>query len=259
MTLARPSGKLGRMTFRSSWALLLPALVASTAGCSGGTETGNPPFTGALSYTGYSSEPSRVGVRAAGSALSVREAWLDLEGVSLSASGRCGLSSDAALALPGLGVGDHAAGAHVVTSFEATSAVFCQVEIPFVRAAAPASGPAQLPGNSILLLGELADGTPFSVASRLTPVVALEATAGGFSLAPERAHLLLAFDFAAWLADVDFDGAERAGGEVRIDASHNLAALHAFEGRLSRGVSLHRDVDGDGVLDAGSAPIAEAP
>jgi hypothetical protein len=250
-------GKLRFATMRSTLGLTLSLAVLASA-CTGGTETGNPPFSGALSYRGFSSEPDRIGVRSAGSELSVRQAWLDLDSVSFSARGDCELAEeDAALTLPGLGVGDHAAGVHVVTHFEAPPASFCRIQLPFVRADAPGSGPNEVAGNSVLLLGELADGTALSIASQRAPVVELQAVAGGFRLDAEQAELLFAFDFAAWLKGVDLAGAERTAGAISIDGEHNAALLEAFERNLSLGVSLHRDRDGDGQLDVDSQPIAE--
>ncbi len=257
MTPARALGKLGAMLVRSRLALI--SVVATVvAGCSGGTETGNPPVSGALSYVGFSSEPARIGVRDGGEELTVRQSWLDLDRVSFSTRGGCGLSEAATLTLPGIGVGDHAAGNHVVTSFESTPAAFCRVELPFVRADAPTSGPSELAGNSVLLLAELADGTPVSIASSSTPIVELAAGDSGFRGDAGRARVLLAFDFATWLDGLDFGAAERSDGAIWIDRERNTALLEAFEGRLSRGVSLHADGDGDGTLDPGSEPIAEA-
>jgi hypothetical protein len=256
VTLVPALRKLGTMTLRSTLTFTL-SLAALTQGCTGGTETGNPPFTGSLSYTGFSSEPERVGLRQVGTELTVRQAWLDLDEVTLLAGGGCGLADGASLTLPGIGVGDHAAGVHVVTRFEATSAAFCTLDLPFVRAAAPSGGPDELAGNSVLLRGDLADGTAFSIASRQTPVVELEAGNGGFRLEAEQARILLAFDFAAWLAGLDFAAAERLDGVISVDRERNVALLEAFEQRLSGGVSLHRDPDGDGTLEAGSQPIAE--
>jgi len=255
VTFARALGKLRAMTLRPHRALLL-TLAALAQACTGGTETGNPPFVAALSYTGFSSEPERISVREAGSAIVVRQAWLDLESVSLSAGSGCETSEDVALTVPGLGVGDHAAGAHVSTSFEATPAAFCRVTLPFARAADTAAGPRELAGNSVLLLGELADGTPFSIASRATPTFELQAAAGSFRLDPEQHDILFAFDFAAWLSDLDFSGAERQDGKIVVDGERNAALGQLFEQSLSRGISLHRDRDGDGQLDPSSQPIA---
>lgn len=257
MTPVPALGKLRLATMRSTLGLTLSLALLASA-CTGGTETGNPPFSGALSYTGFSSEPDRIAVRRAGSELTVQQAWLDLDSVSFSARGDCELAEeDAALTLPGLGVGDHAAGVHVITEFEAAPASFCRIELPFVRADAPGPGPNEVAGNSVLLLGELADGTAVSIASQRAPVVKLEAEAGGFRLDAEQAELLLAFDFAAWLKGVDLGAAERTAGAISIDVEHNPALLDAFEQNLSRGVSLHRDRDGDGQLDVDSRPIAE--
>jgi hypothetical protein len=254
MTSPRERGMLARMPGRS---LLLVFSSALLLACNGGTETGNPPFTGSLSYTGHSSRPDAIGVREGGSIATVKNAWFELRDVSFSAAQACG---EAAFSVPALGIGDHAAGAHVSTPYSAEPGEFCGVELPFARVAdsAPVMGfPAELRSRSILLEGALADGTPFSLTSEAEPVLSLRARSGRFALSADEADALIAFDFAVWLADVDFAAAEQQAGRIEISDAENTELLRAFERALGKGVSLYRDRDGDGRLDSDAELLAE--
>ncbi len=241
----------------------LPLFVFSllTVGsCAGGTETGNPSFSGALSYTGYSSSPEvAVGAAQSGSLATIDNAWLSLQGVTLSQRGECGLVDDASVEIPGLGVGDHAAGAHNFTRFTASARDFCNVELPLSRVTERAQlgpAPAELEGHSILLEGRLADGTPLRILSAAAPRVVLAPAAGGFALSENEGELLMAFDFAAWLRGLDWATAEVEDGRVELSERVNAGLLAAFEANLSRGVELYRDRDGDGKLDADAELLA---
>lgn len=232
------------------------ALLSLVTGCTGGTETGNPPFVAALSYTGTSSAPEDYAVGDGGKVATVKSAWLDLDAVQLSPEGTCQGEGER-LTLPALGIGDHAAGAHVETSFEANAASYCTLTLPFARAASvPGGAPDALRGRSVLVLGELADGTPFSIASAKEPSFELQATSTGIQLSSAERSLLLAFDFAAWLRAVPFDSATRSEGLIVIDDVNNPDLLEAFEAALSAGVALYRDPDADGVLDDDSELLA---
>jgi hypothetical protein len=242
-------GMLAGMLGRS---VVCVAFGASLLACTGGTETGNPPFQGSLSYTGYSSKPETIGVREGGSIATVKSAWLDLREVRFSAEGGCALPADGAFSVPALGIGDHAAGAHVTTAYSAEPGSYCSVELPFGRVprdTTQAALPDELAGHSILLEGELADGTPFSLRSAREPVVSLRAESGGFSLAAANADALFAFDFATWLGAIDFTSVDVEAGRIVISDAENAEALAAFEAALADGVTLYRDRDADGRLD----------
>lgn len=229
------------------------ALALVNAACTGGTETGNPSFAGALSYTGYSSSTEiAVGEGEAKARLTVENAWLSLDGVTLSREGDCALGDADALRLPALGVGDHAAGAHNFTPFQAAAGTYCNVEVPLKRVPSAdqlGRAPAELEQHSILLTARLADGTPLRIVSAATPRVVLAPEPGGFELRPGEGELLVTFDFAAWLADLDLESAEQVGGVIELSERVNPTLLAAFEANLSRGVALYRDRDGDGRLD----------
>ncbi len=224
------------------------------SGCTGGTETGNPVVTGSLSYTGYSSASDQIGVREGGELATVSGAWFELDTVSVAS---CDSAGGEDFEVTALGIGDHAAGAHVSTSYQASAGSFCRVELPFARVADDASnGPEELRGHSLLLTGQLADGTEFSLVSDAQPRLLLEAEAGGFELSAELPDAVVAFDFATWLADLDFAGATLDAGRVVISPDANGMLLEQFESNLAAGVVLYRDADGDGFLDAAPQELA---
>jgi len=253
---------LPAMSARSWPRLCSIAFALAGVACNSGTETGNPSLTGSLSYTGYSSKPSDYGVREAGDIATIESAWLDLDTVSISPDGPCGIDGGSAFTAAGLGVGDHAAGDHNFTSFAAAAGAFCSVDLPFLRVPASvklAGLPAEARGQSLLIVGTLAEGTPFSIVSAATPVVQLRADGSGFELSADQSDLLLAFDFAAWLQGLDFDAALRVDGQIEISASSNSELLTTFETNLADGVALYRDRDGDGLVDADAELLAHAP
>jgi hypothetical protein len=232
--------------FSRLWVALI---VLAGGGCASGTETGNPSITGQLSYTGYSSNPSEVGLRVGGSLATVKSAWFDLERIDVSAAGSCGTGAAPAFVVPALGLGDHASGNHNSTAFEARDGSFCGLDVPFALVADASGAPAALLGRAFLVSGEVPDGTPFTIVSEAAPVVRLQATKGSFSLPESEPDLLLGFDFATWLSGLDFAGADRTAGAILISKDSNPALLQSFDAALARGLHLYRDRDGDGALD----------
>jgi len=243
---------LGAVIRHGHHALLALTLSALAGGCIGGTETGNPPFQAELSYTAYSSTPSLIGVREPGSQAVVESAWLDLGAVALLSAGSCAQPESSAFSVPALGIGDHASGQHNGTRFELTADQYCALDLPFELASPSAiqrDVPADLERHSIMLAGKLADGTPFTLLSAATPRVRLSADNDSFAITAKQARTLIAFDVAQWLTDLDWAGATRVDGAIRISADDNLALLAQFESNLARGIALYRDADGDGKVD----------
>jgi hypothetical protein len=226
--------------------------VAALSSCSSGTETGNPSVLAELSYTAYSSAPQLIGVREAGSQAVVDSAWLDLDTVALIEAGQCDEPVPAAISVPALGIGDHAAGQHNATRFELPRGEYCALDLPFVLAPheqIQSGVPADLERHSIMLAGSLADGTPFTLLSAATPTVRLVADASSFEINLRQAETLVTFDVATWLSDLDWASAKRVDGAINISAQENAALLARFESNLARGIALYRDADGDGKLD----------
>ncbi|MEO8900341.1 MAG: hypothetical protein ABI627_02355 [Polyangiaceae bacterium] len=248
---------LRRCRWSSPLGLFLLA-IGTLSGCSSGTETGNPPFTGELSYTAFSSEPSQVGLPASVSAAVVDNAWLDLDAVGFLSAGSCSAAQPAELVVPALGIGDHAAGNHNVTLFESTATSYCGLDLPFALAAAGelGSAPAALADHSIMIKGTLADGTSFQILSSATPTVHLAADGETFALDAAAARTTIAFDVAVWLSNLDFSSAARVGETISISAQENPALLAQFERNLPGGIALYRDEDGDGKLDVNPVRLA---
>lgn len=252
MTRSQWLGMLSSVKSARCLDLLAVALCAQAGACIGGTETGNPPVQAELSYTAYSSMPSSISVREPSSQAVVESAWLDLDSVSLIRAGSCAQVEPNALAVPALGIGDHAAGEHNATVFFVEPGNYCALELPFTLAppGQVRNGvPPELARHSIMLAGALSDGTPFTLLSAATPRVRLSADSDSFEISPNAARTLIVFDVAEWLADLDWATATRVDGELRISADDNPALLARFESNLARGIALYRDADGDGKLD----------
>jgi hypothetical protein len=177
-------------------------------------------------------------------------------------NGTCSSGAPATFSIPALGVGDHAAGLHAVTYFELKAGTYCSLELPLVvadAASVPATAPASLIGNSLLIEGTLQDGTPFSILSRTTPTLRLVSdAAAGFAIDADAPAVLITFDVASWLTGLDFASATRNSGAIVISSSENSALLSAFEAKIASGVALYRDTDGDGRLDENPTRLAHA-
>jgi hypothetical protein len=182
--------------------------------------------------------------------------------VELLRADACAASKDDDTHVHGLGAGDHVAGQAPITPFELPAGQYCGARLPFVHAAAalPKGAPDSLRDESIVLVGELPDGRDFELRSALETSVVLRATGAGFELDDARAGLLIGFDVAKWLGEIDWSQlSAQADESVLISAEHNSDSLRRFESALSQGVALFRDADRNGQLDADHTPIATAP
>jgi hypothetical protein len=237
----------------------LPLLVATlvAAGCAGGTETGNPPIRASLSYAAYSTDPS-VRIREPAETATVASVWLTLADVGFTPGAGCIGNAAPVFRAPGIGVGDHASGAAVTTTFTLEPGAYCGVVLPLSLAGAlPADAPATLLGASVLVTGTLADATPFEIQSRSTRGFSLHPDAGSFVLEAEQADTLLGFDVSAWLAGIDWASAESGADGIVISTERNPELLARFEANLPLGVRLFRDRDGDGRLDQNAEQLAK--
>ena len=74
--------------------------------------------------------------------------------------------------------------------------------------------------------------------------------AGHFRVTAASPGLLLGFDVATWLRDLDLAGATPGGdGVIRVDTEHDPLRLAAFEAALARGAELFRDTNQNGEVD----------
>jgi hypothetical protein len=229
------------------------------AGCAG-TETGNPPFSGTMGYDAYSSTPAMVALRAADTdpaPTQVDSAWLVLGNVSFLGESECEGSGELGHA-KGLGAGDHVGSQAPTTRFELPASRLCGVRLPIAgQSEVPDAAPAELGEHSILITGTR-DGVPFRIASAVREELLLQADGQDFALDDAQSGVLIGFDVAAWLKDIDLQGADLVEGTLVVDDAHSAKQLAAFEARIARGVALFRDRDEDGLLDDASSPIARA-
>jgi hypothetical protein len=247
--------KLGVCGTALVWSILL--------GACAGTETGNPSFDGSLGYEAYSSAPRVAALTRSDpepQALRVDHAWLVLGDVELLQGDACGSMPADGPRIPGLGVGDHAGGHATATRFELAPGQYCGARLPFSLAGdrLPTQAPDSLHAESIELHGELPDGRAFELRSSLQTSVLLRAHDANFALDGAHAGVLIGFDVAKWLGELDWTQASAdEQGRVLVSAEKNAELLRAFEQELPRGIALFRDSDGDGMLDADHTPIAD--
>jgi hypothetical protein len=188
----------------------------------------------------------------------VASVWLTLADVGFTPGSGCAGNAAPAFRAPGIGVGDHASGAPVTTTFTLEPGAYCSVTLPLSLAdVLPADAPATLRGASVLVTGTLADATPFTIQSRSTPVFALYPDAGSFKIEPEQSDTLLGFDVSAWVEGIDWASAESGPDGIVISADRNADLLARFEANLPLGVHLFRDREGDGRMDQDAEALAK--
>lgn len=236
---------------------LLALLLAATNACVG-TETGNPSFTGQLSYNTYSSLPQAVSLREPTDGITVERAWLVLGDVRFVSAERCASPASAPVHAAGLGAGDHASPVAPSTSMFIESGSYCSVRLPVELAGAGdvLGAPEALRGHSLLLDVTLADGTPARILSAFVGELVIEAVEGTFEVRPEQGSLLLGFDVAVWLQDIGLQNAQRRDGRILVSVNENTAVLDAFEARLSAGTGLFVDAATEGQIGASTRLIA---
>jgi hypothetical protein len=123
------------------------------------------------------------------------------------------------------------------------------------------NAPRELADHSIVVRGHRADGVLFSLAYSEQDELELQALApsGAFEPKPDR-DLLLAFDVAAWMRDIDLDRAEQqSDGSIAIDATHNVPLRLQFESNLDCSLELYEDTNGSQMLEAGDELVARCP
>ena len=240
-------------------------LLLVSAACAG-TETGNPSFRGELSYNTHSSDSVAVALAAlAGpdqSEVRVDAAWLVLDDAHFVGAESCEPDAQAEGHVKGLGVGDHATEEAPTTGFQLDFGDYCALQLPFRRAVdaeLPAEAPAALAGHSILVQGELSDGTAFEIASAQERIFLIGAAQTHLHLGPDRSTLLVGFDVAVWFDGLDLSQAAPGdAGVVRISESEHPDLLAAFEANLAAGIALYEDPELSGVVAQDAEPLATA-
>lgn len=239
---------------RKSLMALLSSLAA--AGCTGGSETGNPVVNTEIGLSMRSStEAFAVGRATSGTV--IEEAWVSFGGFGsfdFRPEGECeDLGEEEFPPWPSLVVADLAR-PDTRISVDVQARSYCGLVVPLKAetdpAELPADAPAELANHGVVLRGQREDGTRFVLAHAEEDELELIARNGTFEVSDGGPPLLLSFDIVRWMEGVDLDGAELGDdGTIRIDAVTNPALLHAFEENAECSLDLYSDADGDGVVD----------
>jgi hypothetical protein len=222
--------------------LALPALLSSMA-CTG-TDTGNP-FTQPLTVHAHSSNPGEVTIVIADGGAVVTEAWISIDVVGLSEE--CGTPPETSVG--SLDVADYAKSEALARPFEVQENRYCELQVPWGRAAAGGPAPAEADDTAIYLVGSSASGTKFVLRSALTGTVSVSAIGESFELREDLGGLFMGFDLAKWFRGVDLTDADVTGDTIVIDTTNNADLLTLFEANVADGIELYRDVNGNGQVD----------
>ncbi len=228
-------------------------LALALGGCAG-TETGNPnaPYSTAdLLINARSSNTQALTLRQPGGRVVVEQAWLTLDRLSFREGADCTRSNES-VATPKIGLGDHSGPDALRLSMNVKPGSYCQATATFMNGQVekPLGAPTEVLDHSIVVVGRLADGTPFKIASNFAAPVHLDATQRAFDWGTDRSALLLEFDLAEWVRGIDFAGAARdPSHEIILDERNNTDSLATFEGNVAPGVELFHDVSANGDVD----------
>jgi hypothetical protein len=222
----------------------LALAAVALAACTGGTETGNP-VTAELRMHGHSSMPHDVAVTTSAGGAVVTGMWMRVPGLAM-------LDADCATQVAsadGMGARDYTMPTLVELAVD--DAPMCAVQIALdPQAPAPTGAPPELANQTVLVTGARADGTPFVIRSAKAGTLAIREVAGHFHLTAAAPGLLLGFDVATWLRDLDLASASPGGdGVIRIDATNDPLRAAAFEAAFARGAELFHDVNQNGEVD----------
>jgi hypothetical protein len=210
----------------------------AVAGCSSGTETGNPDDVVRL---GIGALPDRPPL-----ALDLDEARVSVRSLSLS---DCeGVLGEEAVAGPLDLLAADGATLRAIRPERDTCGVILEL------APLEASEPSELAGLTLRFSGARADGARFTVSSTLSRHIPLISRAGA-SLDTRR--LFAAFDLALWLDAADVGSLPLVDGVVVIDASQNPDALAALDAATVRALAVYLDANQNGTLEVDErTPIA---
>lgn len=242
------------------------------SGCVGGTETGNPGFSGQIAVNALSFDANRVELSArtddSQSDILLREVWVNLGALRLTPAERCkddtniiNDDTDDTIVVPASGVKDHGGAEALIKSYEAITGRYCRMDATLTNVASTASDeiPRDMQGYAVLLDGTSGEGNDFRVRLKSPGVVPLRAIEeGGFKLSSDEGNLFLGFDVSTWLQQVSFANAtQNSEGVAIVDETSNTDLYHQIEKQLRSGLKLHRDENGDAELDESEVtPIA---
>lgn len=241
-----------RLALRRAAATAVVCLCA----CAGGTETGNPAVPIEIALGLRSSEPSVIALNAGAAGTVVKQAWVAFGEPVFVDVGGCGSLEDAGEPGATRAVTDLAS-PDATIDLDVPAKTYCGMWVPLQGETPadelPPDAPDELAHHSIVLRGERDDGTPFLLMHAEQDELEIVATKATFDVSELGPTLILAFDVADWMRDIDLDNAElNADGEIVIDPPSNAALHAAFDRQLECSLELYLDEDENGGLDEGT-------
>jgi hypothetical protein len=230
----------------------------------GGAETGNPMAPISIKLQIRSTEPETVAIKEKTGGTMIDQAWVSFGVFAFIKEGLC--TKDAAESESGPGksllVADLAAKGPA-TEMEIANGDYCGVLIPLQHPTAelPKDAPAELSNFSMILKGERSDGIAFTLTHAEEEGLGIvEPTSGTFNVGASQDPLLLSFDMAVLMKEINLDIAElESDGTIRIDKDHNRALLQEFEINIHCAPTLYADANRNGKLDEKDTLLATCP
>ncbi len=238
----------------------LTVLALQIVCCAGGSETGNPFRPIPIELQVRSTDPQAVAVSQGAGGTVIEQAWFSFGVIEFISDDACSDLDEIAVEVGESLVTADLAEQRTVVEIDIEAGVYCGVIVPLQRRTSelPEDAPTELVDHSVVLVGQTADGVSFTLAHpEQDELEIINQVAGPFDVGPSKDPLLLSFDVAILLKDVDLDSAELGpDGTIRIDERNNRALLDAFEYNLECALALYADTDDDGELDANDRLLA---
>ncbi|MBL9021620.1 MAG: hypothetical protein JNL21_05445 [Myxococcales bacterium] len=243
-----------------STALACGLVLLASCGPKGGTDVGNG-ATVKLNVRGYE-QPTMGGAQSVTleNGVELDSVWIAVEKVKLRAGEDCSGGSDPPVDFEGPAIAD-LLGAGVVNDvpqFDVEAGSYCRLHVSLHRVDAtelPPSAPAELAGSSVVVLGRRADGVPFTIRTKQSFELKLDARGGvPFELSGEEA-LILGFELRALIDAVELDSF--SGPEIVIDDDTAPPVIARFDQAIRKSASLFDDQNADGGLSPSERDGAE--
>lgn len=236
---------------------MVSVLVLASCGPRGGTDVGNG-ATVTFDLRGFEEKPkdpedAQQNSLVLTSGTRVDELWVVVDRFKLSAKGKCAkddVPENDEFDAKGPFVAEILS-TGVLGSLPMASVPegeYCRFEMrlhELSEAEAPASAPSDLVGFAVLMRGQRADGTPFTVRTKQPVQFRLDATESTFSVSDGR-PFLLGFELSRLVQSLDLATVE--GDEILVDPMNDPERLKDFDEALRHAPRLFEDLDGDGDL-----------
>lgn len=234
--------------------VVLAILVLHFVCCAGGSETGNPFRSIPIELQVRSSDPQVAAVSEAAGGTVIEQAWFSFGIIAFIGDEQCsdpdGLNYEVGDSLVTADLADEG----TVVEIDMEVGKYCGVVVPLKKwiSVLPDGAPDELSDHSIVLKGKRADGISFTLAHPdHDELEIINPVSGHFSVGPTKELLLLSFDLAILMKEMELDTADLApDGTIHIDEQNNLELLKTFKYNLECALTLYADADNNGELDS---------